>query len=273
MDKMNFCEECGGELFRGRCAECGRVYQTADRVENSKYAKLFASPKEKYICSLGNSYIETFLSTGGLGNGFAVMSDKRIYFKGRTFYFDQKNHLKGQSEAKTVDLKDVTGTSVQNFFPVSLLTAAIILLVAGFLMLIASASMHSGAGAAMVALAVFPLVGGIFAMVAFFLQKSNILKIEFAGGCIAFKLKFYSEAECNNFQKQLRIAKDAAIEESENAAANAMLSAVQSIQQPVVQQPASGGADELMKYAQLLEKGLMTEAEFAEIKAKLLANK
>ena len=38
---------------------------------------------EKIISVLGNNAIQKFLSTGTLGNGFAVLSDKRLYFRGK----------------------------------------------------------------------------------------------------------------------------------------------------------------------------------------------
>ena len=90
--------------------------------------------------------------------------------------------------------------------------------------------------------------------------KKNLLQIEFAGGCIAFDVKLYGFQACENFQKILRTAKDEAVEEAENATAEAVRSAMSSVAAPVVTQPAaSSGADELMKYAELLEKKLITD--------------
>ncbi len=65
----------------------------------------------------------------------------------------------------------------------------------------------------------------------------------------------------------LTIAKDNAVEQSGQAAANTMREVMaNAVPQPV----AATSADELAKYAQLYKDGLISEQEFAEIKAKLL---
>lgn len=80
-----------------------------------------------------------------------------------------------------------------------------------------------------------------------------------------FSLNRFSQQEIDNYKKMLRIAKDQAVEETENAVRAAMENARSA------QQAASSSADELTKYAQLYKDGMITEQEFAEIKAKTLA--
>lgn len=106
------------------------------------------------------------------------------------------------------------------------------------------------------------------------LNRKTLLKINYAGGHIAVPLNWFPYSEGENFQKMLRIAKDKVIEEAENATANAMREVMSNVstQQPVPQaQPAVSAADELAKYAQLYKDGLISEQEFADIKAKLFA--
>lgn len=109
----------------------------------------------------------------------------------------------------------------------------------------------------------------------YYMTKKSLLTINYAGGNIAFDISWYSRDESENFQKMLRQAKDAAVEEAENAAANAMREVMSGIAAPPVQavhpQAAVVSADELAKYAQLFKDGMLSEQEFAEIKAKLLS--
>ena len=83
---------------------------------------------EKIISVLGNNAIQKFLSTGTLGNGFAVLSDKRLYFRGKCLY-KKGNSFEARQEEKAVDLKDVTGTGFEHINPVGLLIVGIISLV------------------------------------------------------------------------------------------------------------------------------------------------
>lgn len=298
MSEIRFCEKCGGELYHGRCMECGMVYTVQENNEsflfnrhtestentpadkpiynNRRYSKIFMKPDEKFIYAFGNNYLETFLSTGALGNGFAVISDKRVYFKGKMFNLGEGKVFVMSQESKVVDLKDITGTSVMSTYKpwmMPLGTAMLVMSLVIFIIMV-SAVKSSGVAVLMLLGSILFFLAGIALYIIDVFNRRNLLKIEFAGGCIAFKVKLYSASDCTNFQKQLSIAKDNAIEEAENAAANAMRSAMQGIQMPVAApQTVAGGADELLKYAQLVEKGLMTQEEFANIKAKLLANK
>ncbi len=90
----------------------------------------------------------------------------------------------------------------------------------------------------------------------------------FGGGGIAFPLNWFPRQEIDNYQKMLRIAKDNAVEEAENATANAMRGVIANS----VPQNSASPADELAKYAQMYKDGVLSEEEFADIKAKILTN-
>jgi hypothetical protein len=91
----------------------------------TKFNKIFASPTEKFVCTLGNSYAENYLASGSLKNGFAILSDKRVYFKGICYFFTGKNFVK-RHEERVVDVKDVTGTGFIHIKSILLLVLAII---------------------------------------------------------------------------------------------------------------------------------------------------
>ncbi len=308
------------------------------------------NPKEQFVCALGNGYIQNYLAGGFVGKGFAVVSDKRVYFNGKT-YEVRSSRLKATSESRTVDLKDVTGTGVRsikypllwilaivtavlavvitdvimsnitsnisnaapfndrhavnefknfseaiefNLIPIFLLPAgafylsyylsrkkgllitALILTVVGFVGTIGTNIAIWGTPKA-VFIDMLILAPAVALLFSYFKTRKTILTISYAGGCIAFDINWYSKEESDGFQKMLRIAKDKAVEDAENATANAMREVmsnvvgtpVQPVQSVQSQVPVST-ADELMKYAQLYKDGLLSEEEFAAIKAKML---
>lgn len=96
----------------------------------------------------------------------------------------------------------------------------------------------------------------------YLLKRKTLFRIEYAGGCIAFNVSFYAKAEIDDFQKQLRRAKDMA-EESNNVKVIPTEAPVE----PVTQ---SSTADDLRKYAELLKEGLITQEEYDAMKKKVL---
>lgn len=279
-----FCDKCDAMLVNGVCPNCSRApastqyqqtnaqYQPQQPMVNvnpndERFKSIFMSPKEKFVCALGNGYLINFLANGLLSKGFAVISDKRVYYKGTSFEFTGKK-LTARKDARTVDLKDVTGTEVASFNPISIMVMAVMFIIAGIVLSMIGCSASSGGVGVGLFFIISVLMGGGL-LITYRLVRKTLLKINYAGGYIAVPLSWYPAQEGENFQKMLRIAKDNAIEEAENATANAVRTAMSNIApQP---QAAASTADELAKYAQLYKDGLISEQEFADIKAKLLA--
>lgn len=273
-----FCTQCGTELVNGACPKCSQAQQTGNA---EKFKQFFMNPKEQFVCALGNGYMQNFLANGSVGNGFAVVSDKRVYFKGKTYDVVGKK-LRATNESRTVDLKDVTGTGVRAVkYPLLLILGIIvpILLFLFILTLIVSLVMgEPNYGAIIPVSLIIAAVFGCPLLICYFATRKTILTISYAGGCIAFDIKWYPQQESADFQKNLRIAKDNAVENTENAAAHAVREVISSVSVPTVQtaqsvQPQAPiiSADELSKYAQLYKDGLISEDEFAAIKAKLFS--
>lgn len=229
------------------------------------------NPKEKFVCALGSGYLMNFLANGLLSKGFAVISDKRVYFKGKTFEIDAKK-LRVRTSASTVDLKDVTGTEVRTINFLAILFTNFVftgLTILFFILMFATTEPHTSGARALATLGLLSFILSVIFAVIYKLSKKTLLSINYAGGNIAFDINWYPRQEGENFQKMLRIAKDNAVEEAQNAAANAVRTAMSNIApQP---QAAASTADELAKYAQLYKDGLISEQEFADVKAKILA--
>ncbi len=83
-----FCVRCGAELIDGVCPKCA---QGGGNRTDERFKRFFVSPKEKLVTTLGNTYIQNFLSDGSISQGFAVVSDKRMYFQGTTYELITKN--------------------------------------------------------------------------------------------------------------------------------------------------------------------------------------
>lgn len=93
-------------------------------------------------------------------------------------------------------------------------------------------------------------------------KRKTLFRIEYAGGCIAFDVSFYAKAEIDDFQKQLRRAKDFAEETATVKTVTADSTSQTHVQNSV--------PDELRKYADLLKEGLISQEEYDAMKKKIL---
>lgn len=220
-------------------------------------SNLFVDANEKEISTLGSNYLRNFLSTGSLENGFCTVTDKRVYFRGKCYTKSGSNY-KSTKEEKTVDLKDVTGTGftfIKHFWLMILAILCSIWCVFYTVQCCIVFSEYTSSYGE-VALWIFELfLPGILPTIVlwglYLFLKVKVFEISFAGGKIAFKASSYNENEVNNFQRALRQAKDN-YKEAPNTVIN------------------SSGADELKKYKDLLDSGVISQADFDNAKKKIL---
>lgn len=349
--------------------------------EMKKLSESFVSRDEKYIASLGNGYIMNYLANKSVKKGFAFITDKRVYFKGRCLSGTGKKLVK-TNEERTVDVKNITGSGFTYHRKWGILIAlflSILVSIAGAIggVWLAHEEVDIDAGTKhetgrissekerdtweelldvwdelewverssgrfkayydyvksctifldynkigtngyylmcyeynsrsslddivdafeeiiedeieywdkvpsikikraeiletiIIALVDILSVGlGISLVIVccigiknYLLKRKTLFRIEYAGGCIAFNVSFYSKAEIDDFQKQLRRAKDMA-EESNNV----KLIPTETSVEPVTQ---SSAADDLRKYAELLKEDLITQEEYDAMKKKVL---
>lgn len=218
-------------------------------------SNLFVDANEKEISALGSNYLRNFLSTGSLENGFCTVTDKRVYFRGKC-YTKSGNNYKSTKEEKTVDLKDVTGTGftfIKRFWLMILAILCTIWAVVLTFSLVASLpELNESEGWSSILLVIFvAILPTIVLWGLYWFLKVKVFEISFAGGKIAFKASSYNENEVNNFQRALRQAKDN-YKEAPNTVSN------------------SSGADELKKYKDLLDSGVISQADFDIAKKKIL---
>lgn len=233
-------------------------YKLKDK-EIEQLSQSFVSKDEKYIASLGNGYIMNFLTNKSVQKGFAFLSNKRVYFKGSCLSGTGKNLVK-TNEERTVDVKNITGSGFvyQSDWGMLLKITGIIIAVVGILVSMVLFPSFWGSVGAVVSL----FIGGIIAILGYLLKRKTYFRIEYAGGCIAFDVSFYAKAEIDDFQKQLRRAKDLAEE-------TATIKTV-AVETPVQAPTQSSVPDDLRKYADLLKEGLISQEEYDAMKKKIL---
>lgn len=312
--KDKFCTKCGLELKKSKHKKKDitevEEYKLKDK-EIEKLSQSFVSQNEKYIASLGNGYIMNYLANGSMRNGFAFVSDKRVYFKGSCLSGTGK-HLVKKNEERTVDVKNITGSGftyhrewgklLWMFIPILIFIGIIIALIfwksqcpktATFIPETATEIEYQNDGERVryyipekriyyhtvvysfkdlvrdraifiggitIASAVFLAV--IIIMKNYLLGRKTLFRIEYAGGCIAFDVSFYAKAEIDDFQRQLRRAKDL-VEETSTVKTVAVDETVQSSAQGSM-------PDELRKYADLMNEGLISREEYEAMKKKVL---
>lgn len=238
-----------------------------------KNYSFFVDPAETPTAELGSGFIQSYLGSGTISKGFVVATQRRAYFKGKSYCKDLKGNWKKQMQEKTVDLKDITGTGYTSIRNVGFLIATIVSALWDFVImpligLASGASIQNDPkGFILNILTFLPIV--IVCVLLYLFKRSTLFAIEFAGGNISFNTSWYGKEEVDNFQKNLRKAM-AAIKDTEPTPAPATV-AVHTYAAPAT---ATGSAKEkaeaLREYAKLKEDGIISEEEFQQMKAELV---
>lgn len=211
------CPACGTQLINGVCPRCTNAQMMAAQNKNdARFTRLFMSPNEKLVATLGNNYIQNYLHNGSVRNGFAVVSDKRAYFYGTSYtisYNGRGNpNANKMSRSQVVDLKDVTGSGfirMVNIGYAILAWALVIISIFGIMLLY---DIEEGLA---VIWGLAALSALLFLIYKYYDNKLSLISIQYAGGEIAFDIRWFSGQEINNFHQQLRLAKDKAAENYE----------------------------------------------------------
>lgn len=236
---------------------------SSSEVDIMSNLSFFVDSNESYVCSLGNTFLQHFLTGGGIRKGFAVVSDKRVYFKGECLSAKGAKFMKSWEE-RVVDIKDVTGTGYERVSMLNVLLAILIyvpfLLILAFSLIMATDAGGVGnpAGFAMMMLLFFVIPPAVINIVLFLSRRTNVFTIAFAGGKIAFDTKWYDKAEVDEFQRSIRLTKDREFQQQTPHTA------------PLISAQNTSTADELQKLAALFAQGAITQDEFNKLKANLI---
>ena len=128
-------------------------------MEENQFTAMLASPDERLVSVLGNNIAQTFFATGTIGKGFAVLSDRRVYFKGKCLQRTGKR-FSAIHEERVVDVSNVTGTGFVHTKPVWLLVISIVLFVLAAVYFVVSVANLAFIG--LLAVLLFGGLGGLF---------------------------------------------------------------------------------------------------------------
>lgn len=104
------------------------------------------------------------------------------------------------------------------------------------------------------------IIVGVVCICLYFIRKRTIFRIDYAGGNIGFDMSWISQEEAVNFQRALRMCKDA--EDKRQFSSD--------VQNPADNPNGISVPDELRKYYELLNQGIITQEDFEAKKKQLL---
>lgn len=177
--------------------------------------RIFMDADEREAAVLGKSQLRRFLAEGILKSGFCILTDRRVYFRGRYFRKAGSAYHADRGEC-TIDLRDVTGSgfSTARFGAVFLLGVLYVLVVTilagGFLLFLGEAGQYRFDMPSVLWSCKILLGLGLVAVpVCYYLRPFRIFVIKYSGGEIAFLTSDYLEDDMRLFQKALYREKDA----------------------------------------------------------------
>ena len=169
--------------------------------QEKKLKQHFHSPDEKLVAILGRGYLQSFITGHGLTKGLLLLTDRRLYQKGKRYNRTPNGGWSSFTGSAVVDVNDITGTSYLSLNPFGLLWASIIsgILVIAFMYQYGLDSLFEGS----FIIVLLPLALLMF----YFLQKKRLFVVEYGGGSIALDANWFSQAELNEFQKHISLIK------------------------------------------------------------------
>lgn len=191
------------------------VEETIDGLD-----EMFMDADEKEAAVLGKGQLHRFLEEGILKSGFCILTDRRVYFRGRYLQKTGSAYQASRGEY-TIDLKDVTGSgfSTARFgvvFLLGILYVLVMTVLAGFFLFFLGEAQQYRFDMPSVFWSCKILLGlGLVAVpVCYYLKPFRVFVIEYSGGEIAFLVYDYLEDDMRLFQKALYRAKDAYMSDS-----------------------------------------------------------
>ncbi len=185
-----FCGNCGAEAADGArfCLRCGAVMaaenNAQEELESTEFDKIsseFVEPDEQLVAKLGNGYFVN-LMFHKVKTCNALLSDKRLYLRGNVIDANG-GKIERSNIKKTIDLEDITGTGFSYSSP------EIWKLVVAFI-------------------TIFTIIPPIILLVSYFKGRNTLFFVEYAGGAIKFDASIHGIAESEDFEKQIRRAKN-----------------------------------------------------------------
>ena len=161
----------------------------------------FIDQSEYVTAVIGSNYLQNFLTGGGVGKGIGILTQKRFYYKGRSFSGGGKD-AKYTTEEGVVSIEDVTFTKFSHTRHIGLLIMGI------FFALIGIALLGESVPKSISFLGPLFLLAALAGVVMFFVNRHTLFVVSFPGGDFAFDIRCYPITDIRDFQRQLHLLKD-----------------------------------------------------------------
>lgn len=186
-------QSMGGTPLRAR-----DIYTNVSSNNANKQLKssgLFIDPNEITMATIGANYVQNAITDGTLEKGSAILTNKRLYFKGKVYSGSGKN-MKSHTEESVVSVEEITLTRFVYSKNFGLFIWASVLGVLGLLLLPVG-----GIG-------IFFIVAALVFLMMYFIKRSTCFEICFPGGKFQFDISYYPITDMQDFQREIHLVKD-----------------------------------------------------------------
>lgn len=174
---------------------------------SSKYGGTFFAPDEHQICTIGTGYLANTISGAGNKRAGATLTNKRVYFSGSVYSLNNKGRFVSINQRKIVNNRDITGTGYVFYRPLHYVWWSIVSLVLGIVISLYLGSQPGSDEAPMFPLAIGIVLFAVF-LVSYFIKRMTLLCVEYAGGNIAFDVRWIQKHEQDDFIRNIHLTKD-----------------------------------------------------------------
>ena len=149
-----------------------------------KGSSILVDQSESIVATIGNNYLQNFLMGGNVERGVGLLTQKRFYFKGKSYTGSGKD-MKSSTQEGVVSIDDIALSEFIYTRPTGLLIAAIIFTIG---------------------IVTIPIA--LFFYIKYFISRQTLFVISFPGGGFGFDVKYYPITDIRDFQRQLHLLKD-----------------------------------------------------------------
>jgi len=174
---------------------------------SNTYGGTFFAPDERQISTIGSGYLANSVFGSGTKRAGATLTNKRLYFSGSVYTLNSKGRFVSYIQRKIVNNRDITGAGYVFYRPLHYIWWGIISLFAGFfgsLFIVSASDSEELAGIALW----LGIILGITFIVSYFIKRMTLLCIEYAGGNIAFDVRWIEKQEQDDFIRNIHLVKD-----------------------------------------------------------------
>jgi len=166
---------------------------------------MFVSPDEKEQAVIGQGWLRSMLQSGILGNGFGVLTDRRLYFRGKSYSKVSGQFVKTDEDC-VIDIRDITSSGFTYARRLSWLLLMVASLVIAIFIFVGAIEDNSVQEFLFVDLMFFATAVAFLAL--YIWAKRVMYTVTFGGGSLSILASSYGVADVRDFDKVLHILKD-----------------------------------------------------------------